>query len=225
MGGNQSALKLYIGWRDAIKDAKARVRTVRVHLEGAESAQKALRDWEEQGTDPDLIQSFRVNWETRVEETVEELARAEKAYTSVCTTRKKLAGTVVQALADAYVKYPYVTPVHLLSLHKTLKNNLEPDHVAPVRTRVNELRRRMREITMSVRRALVELDMWDGCRNMPAFTRNSVSISFARAVRSIHPDKNDGRVETRAVQLEQVQNARNCLHQHLENIPTNMEIE
>jgi hypothetical protein len=224
MGGNLAALNLYIAWTDAIKLTKQHVRAVGLHVTQAVSAIRALNTWEAQGTDPDLIQSFRVNWETRVQEATEGLAEAEKAYTAVCTTRRKLTHKVVQALADAYVKYTYVHPLHLISLRKTL-NKPEPDHVAPVRSRVQELQRKLKKTTMSVRRALVELEMWDGCRDMPHFTRASVNLSFARIARRIHPDKNEGRVVENDEHLEKYQNARNCLHQYIESMSSSMEFE
>jgi hypothetical protein len=214
MGGNMAALHLYTTWKDAIKLTKEHVHSVKVSINDVEKTEKTLRDWEAEGNDIDLIQSFRVNLEARVEETVKKLAEAEKAYTLVCTTRHKLKEKVVQALADVYIKYTYVTPGHLLSLRKTLAKP-EPDHVAFVRTRVAEIQRRMQDNTMSVRRALIELDMWDGCGNIPSFTRASVNVSFACIARRIHPDKNDGRVEMDE-HLDQFQRARNCLHQYLE---------
>ena len=212
MGGNRGALRAYAQWQEAVKRTLTRVAKVDTLIAESRGALRACQEWETRGTDFDLAEAFCVKWETKAGEADIELARAEREQTNVIKARRVLAGKIVDALTDAYVKSPYMTPTRLLELRATLQDP-EPDHVKSVRVGVSELQRIIAGRGMSVRNALIELEIWDGKARMPFFCRETVNHAFRRITLRTHPDKNNN-VEQQELP-QQFKDARNCLHSYL----------
>lgn len=212
MGGNRVALQVYTKWKDAVQRTLLRVEKVKVCVKESLEALKACQEWEEKGTDFDLTEAFCVKWETKCTEAFSELARAEREFTAVWKLRRQLSGIIVTALADAYLHFT-TQPTHLLELRETL-NAPEPDHVAQVRASVNDLRRLLAGRNMSVRNALIELELWDGKKSMPFFCRETVNQAFGRIARRTHPDKNPNPAEHE--RPARFQEARDCLRNYLD---------
>lgn len=212
MGGNLAALKSYSKWDESVKRTKIRVSKVNVLVEEAGKALHALQEWESDGADFALTEAFCIKWEKTCEDAIAELARAEREYTAACTARRHLTSKIVSALADAYVNFPYIAPTRLLKL-RTILQAPEPDHVQVVRGCVEEMRKLLDERQMSVRKALIELELWDGRGHIPFFTRKEVNCAFREIARRIHPDKAK---PDKSELPKQYQDARTCLHMYLE---------
>jgi len=218
MGGNLAALKMYAKWDEHVKRTKGHVTKVNLLVAEARKALAACEEWEARGTDRTLTEAFCVKWETKCEEATTALGRAENECTTARMMRHELGDKIVDALADAYVSSPFTTPTRLLNLRATLKSS-EPDHVATARDNVSEIRRILEKRPTSVRKALIELDLWNGRGRLPSFTRQEVNSSFRQIARRIHPDKNPDRIMSETPELlEKYQVARDCLQTYLEGI-------
>ncbi len=224
MGGNRAALQSYAKWQDAVQRTQARVGKVNALVEEAKKALKACQEWEEKNTDIDLAEVFCVKWETKCNESVAELMRAEKEFTNAWKARRQLNDNIVGALADTYINLPYIKPTKLLELREMLQLP-EPDHVHNARVAVNELQRTLETRPMSVRAALIELELWNGKARMPFFCRKMVNQAFKRISLRIHPDRNNDPSEQGL--LEPFKQARTCLHNYLKmrGVPDSEDVE
>lgn len=210
MGGNRTMLEMYIKWSAAIKKTKEMVKWIMRNVEEAHAVQEACEKWTACGTDDELSKAFHAKWEGKCEKAIMELTRAETLHQYTSVLHGRLKNQVVQALVDAYVKYPYMTPLFLIHLRQALEVPAE-NVLKAARDEVTKLRNQR---SMSTRYALLVLKMWDGKADIPSYTRQDVNIAFARIARSTHPDKTGGVV---GQMPEQIQAARDCLHNSLES--------
>ena len=212
MGGNYIAMKVYIKWRETIQSANESVARIQHHLVSARATLNMCTSWAAApNPDNELIESFRTKWEEQCNDAVRELARAEKIVAVATKLRMHLSTLVVDALADSYLKYPFLTPTFLLQLRVELQG-ASPDYLASARADVKTMLDEQSRHDMSIRRALIELEMWDGRNSIPFFTRQMVNTAFACIARRIHPDKTG----VASVELPaQFQRARDCLHEYL----------
>ena len=206
MGGNKAALDAYEKWELSVSGTTGHVTSVLAHVE---LAKKALAAMDELRHDLDMTEALCVKWEQHCVDAAESLALAKREFTRSVLNRKTLKARIVSALADAVVMQFHTAL--LVQIREDLQSP-EPNQLAGIDAQVAELTTLSGH--QSVRKALIQLEIWDGADHMPAFDREKVNSAYRGLVRKIHPDTN-----TNASDLalsEPYQLARDNLHAYLE---------